>query len=132
MISPALLITSPATGGLSSSAGDLFARIWPTLLVLLVVAVVGGLFAMWLRRRLAAKDEGGAGGFTLEDLRQLHRAGGMSDEEFAKAKEAMLSKRPSRAAMADKLVPKRGRGPRRSDDAPSDERDNPPPQQRKR
>lgn len=127
-IAPALLSSTPPSGGLNSSAGDLFARIWPTLLVLLALAVAGGIFAMWLRRRLAAKEEGGAAGFTLEDLRRLHRSGEMSDSEFESAKAAMLANRPSRAEMADKLVkPRRPNGGGGSGD-----RDNPPPHSRKR
>ncbi len=127
-IAPALLSSAPTPGGLNASAGDLFARIWPTLLILLAIAVAGGIFAMWLRRRLASKDEGGAAGFTLEDLRRLHRSGEMSDVEFESAKAAMLANRPSRAEMAEKLVKPRGSRPRGG----GVDRDNPPPQQRKR
>ena len=110
LISPALVASAPPSGSLSSSAGDLFERIWPTLLVLLAVAIVGGLFAMWLRRRLGAKDDTGPVGFTLEDLRRMHRAGEMSDEEFERAKTAMLANRPSRESMADKLIQPKRRG----------------------
>jgi hypothetical protein len=103
-MSPALVASAPPTGSLSSSAGDLFERIWPTLLVLLLIAIVGGLFAMWLRRRLGAKEESSPAGFSLEDLRRMHREGEMSDEEFERAKTAMLASRPSRESMADKLI----------------------------
>lgn len=131
-IEPALLFSVAPAGDLNSSAGDLFQRIWPTLLVLAAVAIVGGLFAMWLRRRLASKDEGATAGFTLEDLRRLHRSGEMSDEEFAKAKEAMLAHRPSRESMADKLVqPRRGNAAGSGPEPRVDDRDNPPPQKRK-
>jgi hypothetical protein len=112
----------PAQGSLSSNAGDLFFRIWPYLLALLVIAVVGGLFAMWLRRRIANSDAGASQGFTLEDLRQMHRRGEMSDEEFTKAKSIMLANRPSREEMADKLVrPKelRNRSARGARDSPT-------------
>jgi len=111
VMSPALVASAPSTGSLvasgGSGAGDLFERIWPTLLVLLVIAIAGGLFAMWLRRRIGAKDETGLAGFTLEDLRRMHREGEMSDEEFDRAKAAMLASRPTRESMADKLIPKR-------------------------
>lgn len=98
------LAASAGGSGAAGQAGDLFARIWPMLLGLLVLAVVGGLFAMWLRRRIGSQDAGATQGFTLDDLRQMHKRGEMSDEEFAQAKSAMLSKRPSREEMADKLV----------------------------
>lgn len=103
--------TGVAPAGMGGGAGDLFGRIWPYLLALLVIAVVGGLFAMWLRRRIAGSDEGSIPGFTLHDLRQMHNRGDMTAAEFERAKAAMLAKRPSREEMADKLVkPKRPRG----------------------
>lgn len=103
--------TGVAMNGMGGGAGDLFGRIWPYLLALLVIAVVGGLFAMWLRRRIAGAEEGTTPGFTLHDLRQMHNRGDMTAAEFERAKAAMLAKRPSREEMADKLVkPKRPRG----------------------
>lgn len=56
----------------------------------LIVAVVVGYFAIsWVRRWMRPSD-GGEGGFTLDELRRLHRAGKMSDEEYARAKEAIF------------------------------------------
>lgn len=43
-----------------------------------------------LRKRLREPEEYSPTGFTLSDLRQLHRSGQMSDEEFERAREKLL------------------------------------------
>ena len=58
------------------------------LIVLLVVAFAG---VAVLKKRLTKPDETMSAGFTLSDLRALHRNGKMSDEEFERAKEAVVS-----------------------------------------
>jgi hypothetical protein len=61
--------------------------------VLLAVIVALAVVALWLRRRLMVAEESEGGiGFTLGDLRRLHREGKMSDEEFNTAKAAMLAR----------------------------------------
>ena len=55
--------------------------------LLLVVLVVIGWVTVWqVRRRMTSPDESSGAGFTLSDLRQLHKSGQMSDEEFERAK----------------------------------------------
>lgn len=58
------------------------------LIVLLVVAFAG---VAVLKKRLTKPDETMSSGFTLSDLRALHRNGKMSEEEFERAKEAVVS-----------------------------------------
>ena len=55
------------------------------LLLVLFVAVAQ------LKKRLIKPDDGASGGFTLSDLRALHRAGKMTDAEFERAKEAVVA-----------------------------------------
>ena len=57
-------------------------------LVLVGLIVVGLLVVSHVKKKLASDDEekGQPGGFTLSDLRSLHRSGQMSDEEFERAK----------------------------------------------
>jgi uncharacterized membrane protein len=67
-------------------------------LVLLAVVIVGFGLVVWVKRRLKEPDEGPAIGFTLADLRELHRTGKISDEEFERARgkmAAMLKHRES-------------------------------------
>ena len=70
-----------------SGVGDLF--FWSA--VLLGLVIVGFAVAVRIKRRLSQAEQGiGPVGFTLSDLRQLHRSGQMSDEEFERAKEKVV------------------------------------------
>jgi hypothetical protein len=55
---------------------------------MLVLLAVGMAFAVRLKRRMKQVDDAPASmaGFTLSDLRQMHRAGQLTDEEFDRAK----------------------------------------------
>lgn len=55
------------------------------------LAVSGLAVFLWLRRRLMTDDETGGDTFTLSGLRQLHKAGKLTDEEFEAAKAALLA-----------------------------------------
>ncbi len=59
--------------------------VWSLLLIGLIVA---GWLTVWQVRRRLQRDETplGNAGFTLSDLRQMHKSGQMSDEEFERAK----------------------------------------------
>ena len=60
-------------------------------LVLLGAVLVGFIAVAQLKKRLVQPDRHAAAGFTLADLRALHRSGKMTDEEFARAKEALIA-----------------------------------------
>ena len=53
---------------------------------LLALIFVGWLTVWQVRRRLTRPDETSGAGFTLSDLRQLHKSGQMTDAEFERAK----------------------------------------------
>lgn len=57
---------------------------WSLLLIGLIV--VGWVTVLQIKRRLQRPDVTAGAGFTLSDLRQLHKSGQMSDEEFERAK----------------------------------------------
>ena len=59
--------------------------------VLLAAVVVGFVLVSWVRRQVKAPDEPASVGFTLGDLREMHRKGQMSDVEFERAKNRMLA-----------------------------------------
>lgn len=62
-------------------------------LVLIAVVVAGLVVVSQVKKRLSndEADKTQATGFTLSDLRALHRSGQMSDEEFEKAKGLIIS-----------------------------------------
>ncbi len=78
---------------------------FPCLFLLILVA--GGAYAvMWLRKRYWGTDDDEVPfvGFTLGDLRTLHKSGRLSQEEFEKAKEKIVAA-AQRAAERDAKPP---------------------------
>ena len=69
---------------------------------LLVALVLGMMGAARLKRRLRQDDfqPAAASGFTLSDLRQMHRAGQLTDAEFERAKEKVVAAAKKAAARA--------------------------------
>jgi hypothetical protein len=59
-------------------------------LVLIGVILAAFVLVAQVKKRLIAPDEPATTGFTLSDLRSLHRKGQMTDEEFEKAKKALV------------------------------------------
>ena len=73
----------------------------------IALCVVGFLVTRWIRKRLLAKPDGSEGtGFTLGDLRELHRSGKMSTEEFEKARALIVAAaKRSMSKEADGKIP---------------------------
>ena len=69
----------------------LFRSIIVPLLGLVVVLVVGWLAVAAVRRWMRPTDSE-SGGFTLDELRRMHRTGEMTDDEYARAREAMIGR----------------------------------------
>jgi hypothetical protein len=63
-------------------------------LILIVLLVIGFWLVARLKRRMKDDADPGAAvparGFTLADLRQMHKTGQLSDEEFTKAKQMVV------------------------------------------
>ena len=74
----------------TQGADRLFADILPWLGILVVIILLGGGLALFLRRRFATIREGVTPGFTLADLRRMRDSGEISEEEFTTAKSRML------------------------------------------
>ncbi len=70
--------------------GSLFAHILPWLVALLGVVVIGAAGIWVVRRSVRRESDGGAGGFTLQDLRNMKASGQLSDEEFSRARDSMI------------------------------------------
>ena len=73
---------------------------WSVVLIGLVVA--GFAVAMHVKKRLMETSDPRSAGFTLSDLRALHREGKMSDAEFEKAKGAVVEAAKRAADQQDK------------------------------
>ena len=71
------------------AAGDI-GRVIGWSLVLIALIVVAFLVVMRLRQWLQSDDEPVAAGFSISDLKRLHREGKLSTEEFEKARDKML------------------------------------------
>ena len=98
-------------------------------LVLLAFIFAGWVTVWQVRRRLTKPDETSGAGFTLSDLRQLHKSGQMSDAEFERAKAKVVAA-ARRAAERDQLAAAKSGGGGASADALRSMR--PPPDDRTR
>ena len=84
---------------------------------ILAAVTVGLLVVQRIKKQLQTDDDDVAGkltgGFTLSDLRQLHKAGEMSDEEFERAKAKIIdaAKRAAERDMGGKPQDKTGEPP---------------------
>ena len=94
----------------TDKSSQLFGEVLPWLLLLLGVIVAGGVIIYIARRRINVDSTDTTGGFTLHDLRELHKAGEMSDEEYARAKAQMIGRAaagnadPSAASIAGSIA----------------------------
>jgi hypothetical protein len=88
----------------NTNSGNASIFVWT--LVLLGVVLVGFVIVSWARKRLTKQDESLNTGFTLSDLRRLHKEGKLSTEEFERAKSAIVA--TSKAALERKNPPKTG------------------------
>src|SRR3954451_10469397 len=76
--------------GVLAKAGAADVIMWSA--ALLILLVVGMVVVARMRRRLRQDDAPAPSlGFTLSDLRQMHRAGQLTDEEFNRAKEKIVA-----------------------------------------
>lgn len=92
---------APAAG---ASAGTLFVDLLPWLALLVGVVVAGWLIILWVRRSMRA-ESAPSEGFSLEDLRALHRDGSLTDDEYESARRTLLAHRPSREQIVAQLKP---------------------------
>ena len=62
--------------------------LWAIVLLFVVVLLFGAV--AWARKRLSPNEDFHGEGFTLSDLRQMHKEGKLSDDEFNRAKAKMV------------------------------------------
>lgn len=81
------------------------AAVIPWLILLVGFTVAGGVVIMFVRRWLRDEKGGGGTGFTLQDLRDLHASGELSEEEFTRARTAMIERAKGPVKPVDKAGP---------------------------
>ena len=109
---PPIISASESSGGIGPAIG------WS--LVIIALAVVGFLgvtkLRAWLKEDEEAESDSSPIGFTLSDLKRLHREGKISTEDFEKAHAKMIG---AAKAMAEKLPdPLAGSNRRKSEQNP--------------
>jgi uncharacterized membrane protein len=67
-------------------------RLVPAIIILTVVIVVGAIVITVVRRSLRDDPSTIAEGFTLHGLREMHARGDLSDDEFERARDAMIGR----------------------------------------
>ncbi len=75
----------------TAKSSRLFSEVLPWLIVLLVVVAVG-VIALALALRYMKGSPPAADGFTLQQLRNLHAAGELTDTQFQRARDAMIGR----------------------------------------
>ena len=82
--------------------------------VVIVIVILGAVAVLWTRRRIRGDDadvaDVPAAGFTLGDLKRLHQAGQISNEEFEKARATVVTatkRAAERMAAPKKPVPQK-------------------------
>ena len=99
--------------------GRLF--VWSLVLVISLIALLGVLQVY--RKWMNATNTGGGAGFTLSDLRKLHKEGKMTDVEYEKAKTLLIGtlkksmEKPKVSAPADLALEQYLAGPRSENSA---------------
>jgi hypothetical protein len=67
-------------------------NILPWLILLIGLTLAGGVLIYFVRRSLKGGDTSAPAGFTLQDLRDMHAAGEISDAEFERARSLMINR----------------------------------------
>ena len=86
MVEPAWLLIA------DEAPERLFSEVLPWILLLIGLVVVLGLVIYAARRLLHGGGTDVGGGFTLGDLRDLHAAGEITDEEYERARSRMIDR----------------------------------------
>jgi uncharacterized membrane protein len=107
---PALFAAAAVILVLAQDSGGSMLRVIAWSLVLICLLMVGFFAISKLRQWMRDDDMPAPGiGFTLSDLRQLHKQGQMTDEEFERAKSKIVGGAKAMAAkLPDPLARDRG------------------------
>ena len=99
MPAPPAPLAASALLPLAQQSDESIIRVFGWSLVLIALLIAGFFAISKLRQWLREDDTPGPSiGFTLSDLRQLHKSGQMTDEEFERAKSKIVGSAKSMAA----------------------------------
>jgi uncharacterized membrane protein len=100
--------------GQANASGANAVILWSAILLALLLV----LFFLYnqLKRWMREPDEPAGVGFTLSDLRELHRQGKMSDEEFEKTKAKIVASAKRVADQMPEVLAKRRKPEEKSED----------------
>ena len=90
--------SSLAIAAADTDAENLFGDMLPWLGLLVLIVLLGGGVAIWIRKRMANSGDSGTIGYTLEDLRVLHSRGELSEEEYSPPDARTVTGRPAATA----------------------------------
>lgn len=96
----------------------IFPAILPALIALLVLIIAGTIVLTVLRRSLKPRESDSVDGFTLHGLRELHARGDLTDDEFERAKAAVIER--ARGGGSGNAAASAGGAHDRSDTKPPD------------
>jgi hypothetical protein len=82
----------PLATAAATRPADLFGQVWPWLVALVAVVGVGALVLYLLKRYMGRPGSRAGEGFTLQELRELRASGALSEEEFERAKAAVIGR----------------------------------------
>jgi len=99
-----------------SSASQPFSSILFWSAGLVGLALLAAALIVWVRRRMSPKEDVQPQGFTLADLRELHKKGQMTDAEYERAKELIVQSMRKTGSRPENTA------------GPADHRAPPPPQ----
>lgn len=105
-----------AQSAASRNAGELFNSILPWLGVLALVVVVGGVVLTVIRRSMRA-ESGSKEVFSLQTLRELRASGELTEQQYEKARLAMLGQVGRAPSDKNQPSPPESREPPRRIDA---------------
>ena len=96
----------------SSGTGSAFSELWPWLVALVVLILIGGAVIGIIRKWMRGSDDSEQLGFSLGDLRTLHRDGKLSTEELKQAEAKIISQvqsgiSPETRAELDRIRPQK-------------------------
>ena len=102
-----LLAAAPLIAAQPGQAGTAagLTRILIPVAALIVLAVLGGLGVLAVRRRMLAKDTAADQGGLLDDLRAMRDRGQITPEEFDAARKSIAAKMTGRAAAPARAKP---------------------------